>query len=148
MTITNKKRLFSRIIYQNSMENTLPLSMTSLYVIGDIETKIGTCTGETRMRAIALLDQKMVPLFDVKKNLIQAEEKELGPWKDYMLQVLRVFAELVAIIDPQLQHITVFQRMYQDIIRSFYLDMKTLSSDSISDEDLRAAMREMISEFS
>lgn len=100
------------------------------------------------MRAIALLDQKMVPLFDVKKNLIQAEEKELGPWKDYMLQVLRVFAELVAIIDPQLQHITVFQRMYQDIIRSFYLDMKTLSSDSISDEDLRAAMREMISEFS
>lgn len=130
------------------MENTLPLSMTSLYVIGDIETKIGTCTGETRMRAIALLDQKMVPLFDVKNSLIQAEEKELGPWKDYMLQVLRVFAELVAIIDPQLQHIAVFQWMYRDIIRSFYLDMKTLSSDSISDEDLRAAMREMISEFS
>lgn len=117
-------------------------------VLGDIETKIGTCTAETRLRALTLLEQKMIPLFDVKKTMVQEKQKELSPWKDYMLKVLRVFAELVVIIDPQLQHIAVFQGMYRDIIRSFYLDMKTVSSDSLSDEDLRTAMKEMISEFS
>jgi hypothetical protein len=89
----------------------------------------------------------MIPLFDQKKTMIQEEQKELGPWKDYMLKVLRVFAELVALIDPQLQHIAVFQGIYREMIRSFYLDMKSLSLGSISDEDLRAAMKEMISEF-
>lgn len=97
-------------------------------IIASFEVQVWKLSSEIQAKVQSLLEIKLPEIMKRKNAFLTLDTTTDMAWimVDFMHDTLRLFCDIISLIDPTLKHLPAFQWMYWDIVRGFMADMQVI----------------------